>query len=211
MICRRCGRKLEKGWRFCPNCGSTLEARPGSLFDEIFSRFRREFEGMDRLFDKDFEVLDLSPFLRNERPRGSGFKIRITRRGNERPKVNVETFGNVKPGAVRRAMPHGPRQVIPARPAPHDAPAPMGEQHRPPRVTEEPRTQVRRSGDNVVVEMDLHDIKSEREIDVKELESSVEVRARAGDKAYFKIITKPERLSITGRRFDNGKLFLEFS
>jgi hypothetical protein len=39
----------------------------------------------------------------------------------------------------------------------------------------------------------------------------VEVRARAGDKAYFKIITKPEQFSVTSRKFGSGKLHLEFS
>jgi hypothetical protein len=66
-------------------------------------------------------------------------------------------------------------------------------------------------GSKVIVQMEIPDVKSIDDIDVKELESSVEVMARAGDKAYFKIIKKPEGHSITSKRYEKGKLFLEIS
>lgn len=234
MICRRCGKGVDKGWRFCPNCGSGLEERSRSLFDDIFSRFRREFDETDRMFDREFEVLDLSPFFRNlKRPRGTGFTIKITRRGGEQPKVDVKTFGNVNPQEVRKEVAQGMKSlglrpvppVTEKRQGPQERPAertasqpaeqpreqPEESPAQPPRVTEEPKTQVRSVGTKVMVEMELPDVKSRDDIEVKELESSVEVRARAGDKAYFKIITKPEQFSVKSKSFENGRLHLEFS
>jgi HSP20 family molecular chaperone IbpA len=222
MICRRCGKKAEKGWRYCPNCGLGVEHHSRSIFDDIFSRFRREFKDMDKMFDKDFEVLDLSPLIRNfQKPRGSGFSIKITRRGREQPKVDIQTFGNVDRNVVRKEAAEemkalgirpsvagqSERQEKPVeKPQVFERPAP-----KPAKFTEEPKTQVRSIGTKVMVEMDLPEVKNESDIEVNDLESSVEVRARAGDKAYFKIITKPARFSVTSKHFEDGKLHLELS
>ena len=233
MICRRCGRKADRGWRFCPNCGAGLEQQGRSLFDDIFSRFRREFKQMDKLFDKEFEVLDLSPFFRaphtlegtgtprgTGRPRRSGFTIKITRRNREQPRVDVKTFGNLDRNEVRREVAEEMKDLGIEAPlmasqeeGPSEKPKASEEKphQEPARFTEEPKTQVRSVGTGVAVEMELPDVKSEGDIEINELESSVEVRARAGDKAYFKIITKPERLSVTSKRFERGRLHLEFS
>jgi HSP20 family molecular chaperone IbpA len=223
MICRRCGKDVEKGWRFCPNCGAGIE-REGSLFDDIFSRFRKEFKEMDRLFDKEFEVLDLSPFFRApQKPKTSGFTIKITRRDHEQPRVDVRTFGNVNNNEVRREVAEEMRDLgikggmrIPSGAGPGKR-GPVERSRspeagmKPARFMEEPKTHVRSAGNRVTVEMEIPDVKSGGDIEINELESSVEVRARAGDKAYFKIITKPERFSVTSKRFEKGRLYLEFS
>ena len=145
MICRRCGKKVEKGWRFCPNCGSVTERQSRSLFDEIFSRFRGEFKDMDKMFNKEFEVLDLSPFLRQQgRPRGAGFTIKITRRNNERPNVNVRTFGNIDNDVVRKEVAEGMRPLGVAQPGERPLPEPERKsdfqktRHEPAKITEEP-------------------------------------------------------------------------
>ena len=223
MICRRCGKNIEKGWRYCPNCGSVTEKPGKSLFDEIFSRFRKEFRSMDSAFDKvdkEFEVLDLSPFIRQPGgPKGKGFTIKITRRNNQQPKVDVRTFGNVDRAAVRRDVAQGmhsmgmkpsSRAQLP-KPAREGSPSKFKHDEKPAKIMEEPRTSVKSLGTKLLVEMDMDDVKSQDDIDVKELESSVEVRARAGDKAYFKIIKKPGQFSVRGKRFEKGKFYLEFS
>ncbi len=236
MICRRCGKEVEKGWRFCPNCGSVIQKAGKSLFDEIFSRFRKEFEDTDNAFedlDKEFGMLDLSPFLRKHKgsPKSKGFTIKITRRNNEQPKVDVQTFGNVDKNYVRKEVSEDLEEMgfrsQEGRPFPepaHRAPAgkhrvamESGESSKDEskfseaKETKEPDAKVRTEGTSLVVEMDLEDVKSIDDVEVKELESSVEVRARAGDKAYFKIIRKPEQFSVSSRRLEKGRLFLEFS
>lgn len=228
MMCNRCNKKAEKGWRFCPNCGSIIHARSKSLFDDIFSRFRGEFKEMDKAFEKEFEVLDLSPVFRQNHHLGNhrkvnrkGFTIKITRRNDQRPRVNVQTFGNIDRNAVRKEVSEemkglGMEESDIPRPAPRAEHAQGthlkgNPHHKPARFTEEPNTKVRSLGNKVIVDMELPDVGSESDIEVKRLESSVEVRARAGDKAYFKIITKPEQFSVTSRSFEKGILHLEFS
>ena len=94
MICRRCGKKIEKGWRYCSNCGSVTQRQSRSLFDELFAGINemrgmfsknREsmFKSMDRLADKEFEVLDLSPLFGHapmrgaRKPNAKGFTIKM--------------------------------------------------------------------------------------------------------------------------------------
>lgn len=261
MKCERCGKGVEKGWRFCPNCGSSVQNNIRSLFDDIFSRFRKEFGETEKKFDRDFEVLDISPFFRKGHQPGQqdpdarkrippgmkrkGFTIKITRQSNQRPKVDVRTFGNVNKDEVRKGISEAMRSIG-AKPTPQmPRPAPrrpamkagkgqkpfvVDPQERtgtpkgtgahedtlqgtskPAKYTEEPKTEIRSLGDRIVVEMELPDVKSESDIRINQLQSSVEVRARAGDKAYFKIITKPEQLSVTSREFEKGTLHIEFS
>jgi HSP20 family molecular chaperone IbpA len=79
-----------------------------------------------------------------------------------------------------------------------------------PETTEEPKMQVRRTDSKVVVELDMPGVESMGMIDIRELESSIEVKAAAEKKAYFKILTKPAQYRLAGKRFENGRLFLEF-
>ena len=80
-----------------------------------------------------------------------------------------------------------------------------------PKSTEEPKADIRRLGNGVSVDISVPGVKSQEDIDIKELESSVEVKAIAGDKAYFKILTKPPQFRLTGKSFKDGQLHLEFS
>ncbi len=249
MICRRCGKKVDGGWRFCPNCGSALEHAGKSLFDDMFSRFRRELKETDRTLDNEFEVLDLSQFFRSlglgipsrthpgplkgtpfraqassgahpgtlkgtGSPRGSGFTIKITKYGGKQPSVDVKTSGNVNLSGLRKDIAEEMRSMgirTPATSGQAEKPRTTESHQKPARVTEEPKTHVRSVGTRLMVEMELPNVISEGDIGISELESSVEVRARAGDTAYFKIITKPEGFSVTTKRFEKGMLHLEFS
>jgi HSP20 family molecular chaperone IbpA len=77
--------------------------------------------------------------------------------------------------------------------------------------TEEPKTSVARSASNVVVSIQLPGVKSDKDIEVCELENSVEVKALAHDRAYFKILTKPSQFRLAKKRFEKGVLEMEFS
>jgi len=229
MKCSSCGSGAEKEWRFCPKCGSPARR---SFFDlgSIFSKMRKDMQEMsreiDRGFERDIEAVDISPFFRKPaKARGSGFTIRIVSGTGRKPRVEVKTFGNVdrekiqtqlesqlgyKPKierpAVERPVPAGMERPEPRK----ELPAPRKELPAP-RRTEEPATEVKRMDSRVVVDMVLPGVESEGDIEISELESSVEVRAAAGDKAYFKILTKPEEFSLAEKRFGKGRLHLEFA
>ena len=71
----------------------------------------------------------------------------------------------------------------------------------------EPHTKVRRLTDRIVYEIDLPGIKSIKDIILRKLENSIEIKAYAKDKAYFKLI--PISLPIRRYKVENEKLILE--
>ena len=99
MICSKCGNETEEDWEFCPRCGARISRN--DLFSDIFEMVEKEISNvnkrvseLDDLFEKNFEVLDISPFFRTK-PKGRGFTIKITQSSGDKPKVSVKTFGNV--------------------------------------------------------------------------------------------------------------------
>lgn len=206
MKCGNCGNEMGREWGFCPNCGSRTERRERDLFREIFSRISREFREMNKSVDREFETFDISPWFK--KPKGSGFSIRIVRSGDKEPKIYVKTYGDVDKEKVRKEI-HG---MLGAK---EEGRGVLEKVKRPlkvaPKVMEEPKAHVKRFGGRVIVDIEMPGVKSPSDIDVRDLENSVEVKALAGDKAYFKIITKPPQFGISKQRFNNGVLNLEFS
>ena len=66
MNCPKCKAKIEKEWGFCPKCGTGLR-RQNDFFSgffnigKIFDRFHKMQEEINKSFEKDFEVYDLTP------------------------------------------------------------------------------------------------------------------------------------------------------
>ena len=216
MRCPNCGSSVDEKWQFCSKCGARLRRRR-SIFDifsgSVFSRMEkemREMERMQRSFERQFETLDITPFFRTP-VRGKGFTIKIVTKGGGKPQVSVKTFGDVNPQEVKREI--SQKLHIPAGPVPREAKRERPPEKPPavPKVTEEPKTSVKNVDSKVVVEMEIPGVKSEQDISINELEESVEVKAMAGNKAFFKILTKPASSRITKKALRNGKLQLEFS
>ena len=141
------------------------------------------------------------PLNRINKPRTS----EITPPAVNKPKVSVKTFGNVDRKEIEQEVEKMGLESKPEIPKPEPRREEMV-----PRVTEEPKTDVKRLGDKIIVEMELPDVKNEKDIRINSLENSIEVKAVAGNKAYFKILTKPPQSSIIGHRFEKGVLHLEF-
>jgi len=195
MKCPYCGYEIREDWSFCPKCGSRLKKH--SLFDSIFKRMEKE---IDSMLERDFEMFDLSPFFGNNKSKG--FSIKITQSGNRKPKISIETFGNkgdVKgaKGSFDNKREHKKFISFPLK--------------RTPKTTEEPKTDVKRIGDTLVVEIYLPGVKSKEDIEITQLENSIEVKAFADDRAFFKILTKPKHSRIVRKSFENGRLTLHLS
>ncbi|MBI4021562.1 MAG: zinc ribbon domain-containing protein [Candidatus Aenigmarchaeota archaeon] len=214
MACEACGARLEKGWKFCPSCGSQ-QSRGFFNISDLFSRMRKEMEvlsrEMDRDFDKEIEALDLSPYFK--RPRGQGFTIKIVSGTGREPRIDVQTFGDVDRQTIQQQLERqlGYRSAKTPTEKPLAIPAPQRKSLVLPKMTEEPATEIRQLGTKVAVDLNLPGVKGDRDIEITDLESSVEVKAVAGDKAYFKILTKPQDSAIVQRSFKDGKLHLEFA
>ena len=201
MRCPRCGAEIHKGWHYCPVCGFRLKG-PASDVDDIFSIVEKEIKEVDKLFEKNLEFFDLTPWFRKGK---RGFTIRITQNSGRKPDIVVKTYGDVDKEKVEKEVYnrfgiHNPlkdRGVF--------------ETGKKPKITEEPKTEVRRIGDRISVDIYLPDVKSEKDIEIKSLYNSIEVKATTGDKMYFKILTKPPEARITGHSFSNGILHIDFN
>lgn len=202
MRCRVCGHDMKEDWEYCPRCGSRSRTVMPN-FNDIFSRVEKQMKDMDKDFEKNFEIMDLSPLFKDIGRGGKGFSIKITRAGDEKPKVEVKKFGEEQPAAEKKESGLMER-IRPFRPKEQPAP-------RTPKTMEEPKTDVRKAGNRVIVDIHLPGVKSEKDILIRPLENSIEVKAFSGDKAYFKILTKPANSRVTRMPFSNGILRLEIA
>lgn len=219
MKCGRCGSEIKKDWKYCPECGSRRGGDPfdafgRDLFSQVFGKMRNTMPGlanMEKGMERDIEAIDLSPMFRREegapKPKRKGFTVQIRSGTGMKPKVDIKTYGGVDRESVERRVEErfGVQDSESSRfrlPRMRKAL---------PKKTEEPETDTKRIADGVAVDIHLPGVMGTEDIDIKELSSSVEVRAIAGDKAYFKILTKPEDSRIKSTDFRDGTLRMEFS
>lgn len=214
MKCPRCGSKVGEGWKFCPSCGSELERRTErDFFSDVFGRMEREMGDMSKAFERNFEVIDLSPFFAKP-VRGSGFSIKITQGTGQKPKVSVQTFGGVNKKEVEKEvskMGFKDRISKAIRPEKAAAAEARGICFDRARTTEEPETCVRKTDGKILVEVKLPGVMDARDIEIRALENSIEIKAIAGEKAYFKILTKPPQTNVARQLFRNGLLTIELA
>jgi HSP20 family molecular chaperone IbpA len=196
--CPACGKKVEEKFSYCPYCGASLESeeefeefRPFRIFEDI----DKEFERIDKMFGKSF-------FKFPKFERGGGISITIQSGTGMEPKIEVKTSGEYKklePEIKRR---------LGVKPAIEEVEEEIEKKpRRIPKVTEEPEAKIEKIGNKQRIEIKLPDVKSEKDIEVKDLEQSIEVKAFAGDKAYFKLL--PIVGTVTKKEFKNGILKIE--
>ena len=212
--CSECNSKVETDWEFCPVCGTGLKSK--DPFSDIFESFGKEITEMSKLLEKQIEGMDITPMFRKSKPssQSGGFTISIVSSGNREPEVSIQTFGNVDERKIKKQvsqMVSGDREMDILEEEPITRKSESAAKIKTYDVSEEPKTKILKAGKSVLVEMDLLGIKNEKDIEIKDMESSVEVKAVAGKKAFFKIIKKPEKHSIASKKFDKGKLTLEFA
>ena len=229
------GKGKIRAWvyrKFCPKCGFTYEKQNAmNMFNDdflnhIFSRMQKQMKDVDRSFDKEFEVRDITPLFKISPKNGSGFTIKIIRAGNEEPKVSVNTFGNVNKEDVDKevyqhlkGMGVGIGTDVKNKPTSsgnfwkfgRSKDAQMKKVTKTPKITEEPKATMNATPYGVSVDVELPNIKNTNDIEIKDLENSIEIKAISGDKAYFKILTKPSHFRLKRRIFDKGVLHLEFA
>jgi HSP20 family molecular chaperone IbpA len=196
--CPSCGEPVKDEWQFCPYCGEELiERRIEMPFRSLWEEIDKEFERLDKMFRFPFET----DFRIKPRGKFSGVSITIRSAGEGEPKVEVKTFGDYKklePELKRRlGVKAGVEEIEEAE-----------EKVRVPKVTEEPEAEIKSSGNKQIISIKLPDVKEE-DIEIKKLEQSMEIKAFAGDKAYFKLIPLPSNATIVRKEFKNGVLKIE--
>jgi len=201
--CPNCGEKVKDDWSFCPYCGEELEVREKALtpFGDIFEDIEKEFERMDKMFGLPsfkFSGLKSKPL------KGGGISITIRSGTGMEPKVEIKTSGDYKKIEPELKRKFG---VKPAIEEVEEEEKPKVE--RKAKVTEEAETEVKTLGSKQIISVKLPDVESEDDIEIKRLEQSMEIKAFAGDKAYFTLVPLPANAAIVKKEFKNGVLRIE--
>lgn len=172
----------------CERCGEKLEERWDFCpycGKRKFSRTSDEFKDLFRMFEKSIkELIGLGSL--GEFPFGKGFMIEVSREDNK-PKLSIREFGETMDQTEEKS-----KIVIPS-----DA--------------EIAEPEVKIGKDKRKIEIRLPDIKSEKDIAVKKIGDSIELRAISPNKAYFTIIPLPKYLRLINQRFEEGVLTLNFA
>jgi hypothetical protein len=199
LRCPSCGFPIEENWNFCPNCGAPLGFKRFDIFEDINKIFE-DFENQFREILKSFRPLEEmkleEPFIR-----GGGISIKIESGTGKKPRIEIKTFGDYK-----ELEPKIREQIMKKYGIEEEEEEKEVKKVREVKITEEPEAKILRKGNKVEIEVLLPDVESESEIEVKELEESIEIKAYAKNKAYFKIISKPLNKHISEKKFEKGRL-----
>ncbi|MEE8403203.1 MAG: hypothetical protein V3R93_05575 [Candidatus Hydrothermarchaeaceae archaeon] len=182
---------MAENWEYCPFCGSSIKEGAATRLPA--------FTGLeDLLADIDGEFRKMEDAFRsvwfdrkNLRPVG-GISIRISSEESGEPKINVDTFGDCEEHARKIEERLG---IMKAR--------------TPPKITREPKTLIERWEDKMVLRVEVPGVMSEDDIEIKRMAESVEIRAYAGDTAYFTLFCIPPDSVIISKRLENEELVIE--
>lgn len=203
-----CGEEIKKNWKFCPVCGRKLKR----LFDfpnfgDLFKNIEEQFLRMDKLFSNKLFSTDMFKFPNfretEDMPKikGGGISVNIAN-VNGKPTMKVQTFGDFKklePG-IKKSIGFGAEEV-----------KKVGVKRKAPKITKEPESEMKRQGNLLYFKIKLPEVRSLEDIDIIKLAESIEVRAYAGNKAYFKLFKIPNEARLVGKRFKNNLLEIQFS
>ncbi|MEM5878185.1 MAG: zinc ribbon domain-containing protein [Candidatus Aenigmatarchaeota archaeon] len=181
--CKFCGYSLKNDWSFCPSCGRPV--RDLDLFEKMFNDIESEFERIDK-------ELKNRPKLN---VRGGEIHITVQSGTGIEPRVEVRTSGdykNLEP-QIKRKLGIGES---------------IKNTFKKPKKTEEPETKISKEQGMTKITINLPGIKSEDQIEVKQFEQSIEIKAFAKDKTYFKLIPIKSN-SIIDKKFKDGVLEIQ--
>lgn len=217
VTCARCGKKVSDKFNFCPFCGSKLYKekvkKTDSLLDELdelekemklpfllkfpmksfMKQLMKEFENLYE-FDEQMERKEKQPRVFTQ-----GFSISITN-VDGKPVIKVSKLGT-------------PEKIIePKVESKSEAEVKIKDFSKKDAVKYaklkkiEPNTKVRRLADKVLYELEIPHVKKDKVI-VNHLGNTIEIKALAKNKAYFKVI--PVSLPIKSWYVEKDKLILE--
>ncbi len=178
--CRSCDIKVKSEWLFCPNCGLDMkEIKSKDMFQEI----SKEFKQIDKMLEMKVPQFMLKPQLKSK-----GISITITSDNVSPPKIDVQSYGSHQ--RHQHEHRHEEKNI------------------RVPKTTEEPETKIQKVRNKEIITLNLPDVKNLEDIEMKQLSQSIEIKAFAGDKAYFKLIPIPSN-AMVNNEFKDGVLKIE--
>ncbi len=212
--CENCGEKISNSYNFCPYCRASIKdfenedwgflgrndsINPGeiklpmginALFNSLVKSLNKQFRELDNRAEKETEKANVKK---------GGISISISTSGDKPPEIMVRSFGNIpefkkQENQIRKKT---KSLKLPGQNTKKFAGLPK----------KEPVTNVRRLSNKVVYEINMPGVKSIKDVSIIQLENSIEIKALARNKVFYKII--PINLPI--RKYDllKGKLILE--
>ena len=218
-MCSRCGRKVSEKYEFCPYCGNLLNENSKEVDWGMLGKndimpslngikfpmgLNVIFNSLMKNLDKQFKNLDKRETKMNpwkNKGNKNGVSISISTSGNRPPKIRVNSFGN--DSEFKQKEQNIKKQI---KEMPTLSQGSLKKFSSLPR--EEPSTNIRRLSDKVIYEINMPGIKSIKDISIIKLENSLEIKALAKDKSYFKLISIS--LPIINYNLLKEKLVLEF-
>lgn len=206
--CKNCNKKISDKYEFCPYCGNSSNENLedwGMLgkTDTIneFEQFSNSLFGgiggkiIGGMLGKTLKMLEQE--IHKE-----------IKTQNSTPRTNFELIINGKRVDPKNIKVSQQRQIIekPRKVLPNVSNESLKKISALPK--KEPLTNIRRFADKVIYEINLPGVNSINDISIIKLETSIEIKALASAKAYFKVI--PINLPIINYKFSDEKLVLEF-
>lgn len=174
----------------CINCDSKVKHEwsycPNcgmGLKEDIKKEIQNDLKEIDKIFE-----MKVPRFVVKPNAKSKGVSIIITSDNLSPPKINVRTFGEKQDHRHHHHHVEKPVRI--------------------PKLTKEPETKIQRIHNKQVITLNLPDVKSLDDIEIKQLQQSIEIKAFAGDVAYFKLIPVPSN-AIVNNEFKDGVLKIE--
>lgn len=211
--CKHCGEKVNEKSSYCPYCGyylsknarkddfgmlgendkdeNELNIFSDSLFGKISGRMvHKMFDGAMKMLEKEME----REMKRNSQQPGQKTNFQLFINGR---KINID---NINQNAVKEK----PQKQITLKKLPQENLKNFSKLKK-----AEAETNVRRFSDKIIYEINMPGVKSEGDISIRKFENSIEIKAVAKDRAYYKLI--PVNLPIINYNISEGKLVLELA
>jgi len=212
--CKNCGKKIKGNYDFCPYCGAPIR----DFFEDdeewgILGRNDFPYEkvklpiGFNTLFNTVLKSLNkkFNEFENSEKEtekpkiKKGGIGIKIYTSGNKPPKIKIKSFGDLLEDKERKKQ--GKEKArklnLPISNSKKFSGLPK----------KEPKTNIRRFSDKIVYEISMPGVKSIKDVSIIQLENSIEIKALARNKVYYKII--PINLPVKNYNLSKEKLTLE--
>ncbi len=201
--CTKCKKRISKNYRFCPYCGygdEDFDSEKWGMLGKSDLIPQDNFQlpmGLNTIFNSLMKNLNkqlndsYSPNkITDAKIKNNGVSISISTSGNNPPQVRINSpqkkIKKKLPGHFSKESSEKFSQL----------------------KKQEPKTDIRRLSNKVIYEIEIPGVKSLKDISVIKLETSIEIKAIAKNKAYFKRI--PINFQIVNYIFSEEKLILEF-
>lgn len=213
--CPKCKEKISEKYSFCPYCRSSIlkEEDWGLLGKSDFMEpeeiklpmgFNVLFNSLIKTLNKQIKEFETEQTRQPEKTnvKKGGISISISTSGNKSPEIKIRSFGNIPEFKEQEEKMRSDKKAYSLKDT-----SKLNTKRFSGKPKEEPKTNIRKFSDKVVYEIDLPGVKSIKDISIIQLENSIEIKALAKDKVFYKII--PINLPIKNYSLLKGRLVLE--